>query len=129
MQYGPPGVDYTIDIVSRLDDAVRFEDLDLERVQAAQAQPPTAAAGPAVSRASLQADLRAAQQRYIRLATRIQQLDTRLSELLGEHTWRSSGLGAPDDLQLRLDERAQDLDSARATNRALMTQLDATASG
>jgi hypothetical protein len=34
MQYGPPGVDFTIDIVSRLGDAFRFEDLDVERVQA-----------------------------------------------------------------------------------------------
>jgi hypothetical protein len=34
VQYGPPGVDYTIDIVSRLGDAFRFEDLELERIQA-----------------------------------------------------------------------------------------------
>ena len=36
VQYGPPGVDYTIDIVSRLGDAVRFEDLELERVPAGE---------------------------------------------------------------------------------------------
>jgi hypothetical protein len=36
VQYGPPGVDYTIDIVSRLGDAVRFEDLELERVRAGE---------------------------------------------------------------------------------------------
>ena len=34
MQYGPPDVDYTIDIVSRLGDAFRFEDLEVERVPA-----------------------------------------------------------------------------------------------
>jgi hypothetical protein len=34
VQYGPPEVDYTIDIVSRLGEAFRFEDLELERVQA-----------------------------------------------------------------------------------------------
>ncbi len=34
VQYGPPNADYTIDIVSRLGDAFRFEDLDLQRVQA-----------------------------------------------------------------------------------------------
>src|SRR6056297_1917874 len=34
IQYGPPGVDYTIDIVSRLGSAFRFEDLELERVRA-----------------------------------------------------------------------------------------------
>jgi len=36
VQYGPPGVDYTIDIVSRLGDAVGFEDLELERVRAGE---------------------------------------------------------------------------------------------
>ncbi|MEX2550923.1 MAG: nucleotidyl transferase AbiEii/AbiGii toxin family protein [Nitriliruptoraceae bacterium] len=34
VQYGPPDVDYTIDIVSRLGDAFRFEDLEIERIQA-----------------------------------------------------------------------------------------------
>jgi hypothetical protein len=34
VQYGPPGVDYTIDIVSRLGDAFDFEDLEVERVRA-----------------------------------------------------------------------------------------------
>jgi hypothetical protein len=32
IQYGPPGVDFTIDIVSRLGDAFRFDDLEIERV-------------------------------------------------------------------------------------------------
>lgn len=36
IQYGPPGVDYTIDIVSRLGSAYRFEDLELERVRAGE---------------------------------------------------------------------------------------------
>lgn len=34
IQYGPPGVDFTIDIVGRLGDAFRFEDLAVERVRA-----------------------------------------------------------------------------------------------
>ena len=34
VQYGPPDVDFTIDIVSRLGDAFRFEDLETERVSA-----------------------------------------------------------------------------------------------
>lgn len=34
IQYGPPDVDYTIDIVSRLGDAFTFEDLEIERVAA-----------------------------------------------------------------------------------------------
>lgn len=36
VQYGPPGVDYTIDIVSRLGDMFEFDDLALERVTAGQ---------------------------------------------------------------------------------------------
>lgn len=35
IQYGPPGADYTIDIVSRLGEAFRFEDLDIVRLDAA----------------------------------------------------------------------------------------------
>lgn len=120
----------------------RHRDL-LEQIHAAQTQPSTTGQRPAVSRASLQADLLAAQQRTLRMATQTRQLETRLSELLGEKTWRASGLGVPDDidqlnhrivtleqqtidLQLQLDERTQDLDAARAANRALMTQINAT---
>ena len=76
------------------------------------------------------------------MTARIQQLETRLSELLGEQAWRESGLGAPTDidqlqqrivtleqqtveLRLQLEERDQDLAAARAANRELMTQLNA----
>ena len=92
----------------------------------------------------MQADLLNAQQRAARLAARVQQLENRLSGLLGEHAWRESGLGAPADidtlkqqnlaleqhiidLRLHLDERDQDLAAARAANRELMAQLNATA--
>ena len=101
--------------------------------------------GPAVTRASLQADLLAAHERAIRLDARIRQLEKRLSEALGEQAWRESGLGAPadidvlnqkithleqqaTDLRLQLDERDQDLNAARAANRELMTQLNHSAS-
>ena len=121
----------------------RHRDL-LEQVHASQAQAPSAGTGPAVSSASLQADLLNAQQRAARLAARVQQLERRLSSLLGEHAWRESGLGAPDDidelkqqnttleqriidLRLQLDERDQDLTAARAANRELMAQLNTTA--
>lgn len=121
----------------------RHRDL-LEQVHAAEAQPGTATqAGSTVTRASLHTDLLAAQQRCTRMATRIQQLETRLSELLGEAAWRASGLGAPTDveqlqqrivqleqqavdLRLRLDTRDQELTAARGANRELMTQLNAT---
>lgn len=119
----------------------RHRDL-LEQLHAMEAQPPSAAGGPGVSRASLQADLLNAQQRSARLAARVRQLEKRLSESLGEQAWRESGLGAPEDidqlnqrivvleqqvvdLRLQLDERDQDLDAARAATRELMTQLNA----
>ncbi len=98
--------------------------------------------GPSVTRASLRGDLLAAQQRCARTATRTQQLEKRLSELLGEQAWRATGLGAPTDIdqlqehlitleqqvvdaRLQLEERDQDLAAARAANRELMTRLNA----
>lgn len=78
------------------------------------------------------------------MAARVQQLERKLSSLLGEHAWRESGLGAPDDLdelkqqnadleqrivdlRLQLDERDQDLAAARSANRELMARLNKTA--
>jgi transposase-like protein len=119
----------------------RHRDL-LERIHAAETQPPAKPEiGPGVTRASLQADLLAAQQRCTRMAARTQQLETRLSELLGEHAWRATGLGAPTgidefqqrivtleqqivELRLQIEERDQDLTAARAANRELMAQLN-----
>ncbi len=124
----------------------RHRDL-LAQIHALEAAPPSAAgdgAAPGVTRASLQADLLAAGERAIRLNARVQQLEKRLSEVLGEQAWRASGLGqAADlhqlreqatslqqqniDLRLKLEERDQDLGAARAANRELMAQLNATA--
>ena len=119
----------------------RHRDL-LERIHTADAQPPDkSGVGPSVTRASLQADLLAAQQRCARMAARTQQLEKRLSELLGEQAWRATGLGAPTDIdqleqrivtleqhvvdsRLQLEERDQDLAAARAANRELMTKLN-----
>ena len=118
----------------------RHRDL-LEQIHALEAQPPNApGTGPVVSRASLLA----AQQRAARLAARVQQLEHRLSELLGQQAWHESGLGAPadidalnqkithleqhvTDLRLQLEERDQDVDAARAANRELMTQINSPA--
>ena len=120
----------------------RHRDL-LERIHTAETQPPDKPEiGPPVTRASLKADLLAAQQRCTRMAARTQQLEARLSELLGEQAWRATGLGAPTDidqlqhhivsleqqvveLRLQLEERDQDLAAARAANRELMTRLNA----
>jgi hypothetical protein len=110
-------------------------------VHAGQAAPPAHAPGPTVTRASLHADLLAAGERATRLTSRIRQLETRLSEILGEQAWHESGLAVPADidalnykithleqqtveLRLQLDERDQDLTAARATNRELMAQLN-----
>lgn len=119
----------------------RHRDL-LAQIQAHQVAPPAAAAsGPAVTRASLHADLLAAGERTTRLTSRIRQLEARLSETLGEQAWHESGLAVPSDidalnqkinhlqqqtvdLRLQLDERDQDLTAARATNRELMAQLN-----
>jgi len=120
----------------------RHRDL-LGQIHATQAGPPDGnGPGPAVTRASLQADLLAAHERALRLTARIQQLEKRLSEALGDRAWRESGFGAPDDidalnrkithleqqiagLRLQLDERDGELAAARAANRELMTQLNA----
>jgi hypothetical protein len=119
----------------------RHRDL-LTQLHALEAQPPsTAGTGPAVSRASLQADLLAARERTVRLAARVQQLEHRLSELLGQQAWHESGLGAPADidalhqkithleqqaidLRLQLEEKDQDLNAARTANRELMTRIN-----
>jgi hypothetical protein len=133
----------------------RHRDL-LAKIHALEAAPPPAGkgAGPLVTRASLQADLLAAHERAARLNARVRKLEKRLSEALGEHAWREfgehawreSGLGAPGrhrrahpadhpphleqqaiDLRIQLEERDEELAAARAANRDLMAQLNATA--
>jgi chromosome segregation ATPase len=120
----------------------RHPDL-LEKIHALQADPgPDEHTGPGVTRASLQADLLAAHERAARLDARIRQLEQRLSQALGAHTWRESGLGTPTDidalhqritthleqqaidLRRQLDERDEDLAAARAANRELMARLN-----
>jgi hypothetical protein len=120
----------------------RHRDL-LEKLHALAAEPPLGAGtGTAVTRASLQADLLAAHERAARLHARVQHLEKRLSDALGEHAWRESGLGTPADvdalnqqithleqqaidLRLQLAERDEDLTAARTTNRELMARINA----
>ncbi len=76
-----------------------------------------------------------------RLARHVRELEDRLSELLGNHAFERSGLGATTDtaalrddnenlqqanLELKrlLEERDEDLAAARETNRRLMNQLN-----
>jgi hypothetical protein len=120
----------------------RHPDL-LAQVHLAQERPAAAEnGGPAASRASLQADLANAQGQIARQATRIRQLEAKLSQMLGEQAWRESGLGAPEDidklkrriteleqeavdLARQLEERGDELDAARSANREMITQLNA----
>ncbi|MGH3521240.1 MAG: DUF6262 family protein [Mycobacterium sp.] len=120
----------------------RHRDL-LEKLHALEATPPATGqpAGPVVTRASLQTDLLAAHERTARLNTRVQHLEKRLSETLGEQAWRESGLDTPTDidalrqqithleqqaidLRIQLEERDEDLAAARATNRELMARIN-----
>ena len=124
----------------------RHRDL-LEQLHDVASQRPgttTAPAG-AVSPASLQTDLLAAQKRCVAFAARVQQLERRLSELMGQQTWQTSGLGAPDDIdqlhrritflkaeaadvRIQLEERTEELNAARLANRELMTHLNSSRS-
>ncbi|MGW1620516.1 hypothetical protein [Streptomyces sp. NPDC002172] len=120
----------------------RHRDL-LGQIHAQAAEPPTThgGRGPAVSRASLQADLLAADARTARIAAQVRRLEARLSEVLGEQVWRESGIGGPEDteqlkarittleqqvidLELKIQDRDDDLAAARAANRELMAQLN-----
>ncbi|MGW0771792.1 DUF6262 family protein [Streptomyces sp. NPDC002676] len=118
----------------------RHRDL-LQRVHAAAAAPPQEGRIAAVSRVSLQADLANALERNKRLTARVRQLEKRLSQALGEAAWAESGLGAPADIdqlqqritmleqnladiQGQLDERADELEAARAANRELTRALN-----
>ncbi|MCX4745536.1 DUF6262 family protein [Kitasatospora sp. NBC_01287] len=119
----------------------RHPDL-LAHVHALAAEPPpNPGKGPTVSRASLQADLLAANARSTRLAEQIRQLEQRLSEALGEQVWRNSGIGPPSDidrlqariteleqqnldLHLQLDERDEELNAARTANRELTKTIN-----
>lgn len=94
-----------------------------------------------VSQASLQADLANSQARNIRLVTRIQQLEERLSKALGEQVWQESGLGSSADVEelqrtithleqqtagltASLEEREAELEAARMANRQLSRALN-----
>lgn len=119
----------------------RHADL-LGQIHAAQANPAAAeGGGPAVSRASLQADLANAHGQLTRQAAHVRQLEKKLSELLGEQAWRESGLGAPTDinqlqrritdleqqvvvLKGQLEERDQELAAARTANRELIANVN-----
>ncbi|WP_020578929.1 DUF6262 family protein [Actinopolymorpha alba] len=121
----------------------RHPDLHAAVLAAAEQPAQPSPTNSATSMATLRADLLNTRAQNTRLHDRIRSLETRLSETLGEAVFRGSGLGAPDDirslqqslseahhqtLELRrqLEERTDELAAARAANRELMTQLNAT---
>ena len=92
----------------------RHRDLLAEDPRAGRRAPATSApAGPAVSRASLQADLLAAHERAARLHARAQHLERRL-EALGEHAWHESG-SAPPPTPTRSTKRSSTSNSRSST--------------
>jgi transposase-like protein len=141
------GTDISVAAIARragVDRTFLYRHRDLLAQIHAQATEPTATPGghgPAVSRASLKADLAAADARSARLAAQVRRLEQRLSEVLGDQVWRESGIGGPYDterlkarittleqqlvdLELKLQDRDDDLAAARAANRELMAQLN-----
>ncbi len=122
----------------------RHRDL-LGKIHATQAGPPSGnGAGPAVTRASMQADLLAAHDRAPAHRPHPAARITPVWRTPSDQAWRESGLGAPADidalthkianldqhvtgLQLQLEERDSELAAARAANRELMARLNATA--
>src|SRR5258708_15115931 len=89
------GTEITVSGIARaasVDRAFLYRHRDLlGKIHALEAAPPAAGtAGPAVTCASLQADLLAAHQRSVRLTARGPQLAQRLSHALGEQASRES---------------------------------------
>jgi hypothetical protein len=112
----------------------RHPDLLAQAHVSAVQPPPRGATAP--SRASLQADLLAANDRCRRLADQVRVLEHRLSAELGQHVWQRTGIGTPADidglqarildleqqnldLKIQLDERTDELEAARSANREL----------
>jgi hypothetical protein len=101
-------------------------------------------ASTAISHKSVLAENANLHEQNRRLAQQISDLEDRLSELLGQHAFDRSGLGAPastaavlaeleterqtaQDLRRALEERDDELTAARETNRRLMNQLNRSA--
>lgn len=101
-------------------------------------------ASTAISHRSVLAENANLHEQNRRLARQISDLETRLSELLGQHAFDRSGLGAPAstaavhadleaerqtvlNLRRALEERDEELAAARETSRRLMSQLNRSA--
>ncbi len=121
----------------------RHHDLRAQILQRAAQAPPDASLPRTtqVSRQSLLADLANLRAHNERLRRHNAKLARRLSEVLGEEVFRASGLGGSDqtealrrrvgeleqttaDLRQQLQERTEELEAARATNRELMAEVN-----
>jgi cell division protein FtsB len=130
---------------ARVDRSFLYRHHDLRAAiltRAAQAQPDASLPrSTQVSRQSLLADLANLRARNERLRRQVNKLARRLSEALGEEVFRASGLGGPDDteelrrrvaeleqtvldLRQQLEERTEELEAARTTNRDLMAEVN-----
>jgi transposase-like protein len=115
----------------------RHHDLRAQ-VHARSAAPAASPASATASRQSLLADLANLREQNQRLRRQNTELTARLSEVLGEEAFRASGIGRTDDtealrtrvsqleqqvldLRQELEERTDDLDTARAANRDLIS--------
>jgi chromosome segregation ATPase len=121
----------------------RHHDLRAEILtRATQAQPDASMPRTTqVSRQSLLADLANLRAHNERLRRQVNKLARRLSEALGEEVFRASGVGGADDTEAlrrriadleqtvsdmcqQLEERTEELDAARTTNRDLMAEVN-----
>jgi len=123
----------------------RHHDLRAQILEcAAQAQPDASMPRTTqVSRQSMLADLANSRAQSGRLRRQNSKLAERLSEALGEEVFRASGLGGPAadetealrrqvadleqtvlDLRQQVEERTDELEAARTTNRDLMAELN-----
>lgn len=110
-------------------------------VYAAADQPSAAATTAATTRHSLEADNLNLRATLRRQTQHIADLEARLSELLGEHAYTRTGLGAPrnhavleeqnhalqneiQELRAKLQDREEELGAAREAHRQLMGQLN-----
>jgi peptidoglycan hydrolase CwlO-like protein len=140
-QLAAAGHEISVSAVARaakVDRSFLYRHHDLRaQIHARAAAPGTSPASTAASRQSLLADLANLQEQNQRLRRHNLSLTARLSEVLGAEVFATSGIGHHDetgklrtriteleqtilDLRQQLQERADELDAARAANRDLM---------
>lgn len=145
-QLAAAGCEITVSAVARaakVDRSFLYRHHDLRALihARAAAAPGTSAASTATTRQSLLADLANLHEQNQRLRRQNLSLTTRLSEVTGAEVFRVSGIGSPGetgqlrsriaeleqhnlDLREQLQERAGELDAARAANRDLMAMAN-----